>query len=181
MLQVQVTEKIQIIGHVVAVLRDAKTGAFKSRHESKNIVTTDGDLFYAERGVAATPTNFTDGSSVFDGIMELYNGASAAPAQGNDRSDMAGLVSGSAKAMASGYPKLNDLDADNTGKGVDVITYKASYGSSEANATGIDDVVITNPSPGASEPLLNHADGLSFAKTAADTLDVWVNHTFNGV
>ncbi|HEU4895116.1 MAG TPA: hypothetical protein VFT85_04705, partial [Acidimicrobiia bacterium] len=153
----------------------------KRTYVSKNIVTDAGDLYYAQRGSAETPTNFTSGAT-FDGIMELYNGASSAPAKSNNRSNLTGLVTGSAKAMDSTYPKTNDGDADNTGAGTDIVTYRVSYTTGEANASSIADVIITNPTPGASEPLLMHAEfGSPFTKTSSDTLKVFVNHQMNGV
>jgi hypothetical protein len=165
---------------VVVVLQRAD--GTKETHESKNIVTDAGDLYYAQRGVNTLPTNFTTGAGVFDGIMELYNGASSAPAKGNNRSNLAGLATGSGKAMDSTYPKVNDTDPDNTGAGTDIVTYLVSYITSEANASNIADVIITNPSPGASEPLLMHAEFASaFTKTSSDTLKVFVNHQMNGV
>lgn len=169
-----------IDSNVIVVLKNQKTGK-KRTFRSKNIVTNAGDLYYAQRGVNMTPTNFT-AAAVFDGIMELYNGASGAPDKTNDRSDLTGLVAGSAKAMTSTYPKVNDADADNTGSGVDIVTYLVSYALAEANAAAIDDVIITNPSPGAGEPLLMHAEfGAPFVKTSDDTLKVFVNHQMNGV
>lgn len=171
----------KVINTKVVVVLERADGT-KQVHESKNIVTDAGDLFYAQRGVSTLPTNFTDGSSVFDGIMELYNGASSAPAKGNNRSSLAGLVTGSAKAMDSTYPKVNDGDTDNTGAGTDIVTYRVSYLTSEANAANIADVIITNPSPGASEALLMHAEfAAAFTKTSSDTLKVFVNHQMNGV
>lgn len=171
-----------VISTKVVVVLERADGT-KETHESTNIVTNAGDLFYAERGVnTAIPSNFVDGSGDFDGIMELYNGASAAPAKDNDRSDMAGLVTGSAKVIDATYPQVNDGDSDNTGAGADIITYRTSYLTSEANDTGIADVIITNPSPGASEPLLMHAEfGAPFDKTSSDTLKVFINHQMNGV
>jgi len=173
---------LDITGRVVVVLENQRTGE-KRTYVSKNIVTDAGDLFYAERAVkTAVPTNFTDGSGDFDGIIELYNGASSAPAKGNDRSSLAGLVSGSGKALSATYPKLNDGDVDNTGAGADIVSYSTSYSKPEANAVGIADIVITNPSPGASEPLLMHAEfSPAFSKTSDDTLKVFVNHRMNGV
>lgn len=175
------TSQINVTGRVVVVLRNAVTGE-KRTYVSKNIVTNDGDLFYAERAVkTAIPTNFVDGSGNWDGIMELYNGASGAPAKGNNRSNLTGLVTGSAKVIDATYPKINDGDSDNTGAGTDIATYRVSYLTSEANATGIADVIITNPTPGASEPLLMHAEfGTPFTKTSSDTLKVFVNHQLNG-
>lgn len=181
-----------IEGRVCAILRDGY-GVTQDVFETKNTVTDNGDLFYSYMAsycvapsTTVVPDNlFTDNAtpSLFDGVMELYSGVTVAPSKSADRS---GLTNGtvapsSEKAMDSGYPKRNDTDTDNTGKGTDVITYKVSYTTAQANATGIDDVVITNPSPGASENLLMWADGLgSFTKTSSDTLVVYVNHTMNG-
>lgn len=174
---------IAVRGFAVAVLESQTTG-LRSFFRTRNLVTNAGDLFYAERGVAQTvPTNFTTAGGVFDGIMELYNGASPAPAKTDIRSTLVGLVSGSAKAMDATYPKLNDGDTDNPGPvGTDIITYRVSYTTAEANASAIADVIITNPSPAAGEALLCHFEFAStFTKTSSDTLKVFLNHTMNGV
>ena len=177
-------QELVVTGQVLALLRQPALG-MEIVVPGLNIVTDIGDEFYAYRGVNAQPpdTHFTTGAALtFDGIMELYNGASGAPAKGNDRSNLTGLVAGSAKAMDATYPQRNDGDGDNTGAGVDVVTYRVSYATGEANAAGIADVAITNPSPGASENLLQHAEfGATFEKTSSDTLKVFVNHTMNGV
>ena len=84
--------------------------------------------------------------------------------------------------MDATYPLVNDGDADNTGAGTDIITYRVSYTTAEANQTDTTDVILTNPSPGASEPVIMHAEfAASFTKTSADTLKVFVNHRMNGV
>jgi len=174
-------EKLGIKSSIIIVLKDTVTG-FKRVIRTKNLITDAGDLYYAQRGIDALPTNFTNGSAVFDAIMELYNGASAAPDKANDRSDLVGLVTGSGKAMDSTYPKLNDDDTDNEDAGVDIITYRVTYAKAEANAAGIADVILTNPSPGASEPLLMHAEfAAPFEKTASMVLKVFLNHQMNGV
>lgn len=179
--------RIGVTGHVVVVLT-SPTGATKTI-ETHNIVTDAGDLYYAERAVAdlnagtPVPTNFTDVNGTFDGIMELYTATgSAAPAKGNDRSDLGTLITDSDQGMDSGYPTVNDSDPNNTGAGTDVATYHVSYATGDANGSDIGDVIITNPSPGATEALLMHAEFAStFEKTSTDTLDVFVNHTFNGI
>lgn len=178
----------RIHGKVCAVL--ARDGVIQDIHETTNLVTDAGDLFYAQQaaslGGTGDPTNFTDGAGAFDGIMELYNSVSAAPSKGVGRAGITGGVldgTGNGKVVDSGYPKVSDGDASNTGSGVDVVTYRTSWTTAEANNTtaGIDDVVITNPSPVTDDALLMWADGLgSFTKTSSDTLVVFVNHTMNG-
>jgi hypothetical protein len=177
-----VKEKEGIKGTVVMVLRNAKTGEVKKK-VVKNIVTDDGDLYYSQRACIEQPDDdhFTTGAAfAFDGVMVLFDGASDAPAKGNDYDNGTGLVSGSTKAMDGGYPKTNDDDSDNP-TDPDVVTYRVSYATGEANSATIDDVMITNPSPQAGENVLMHADGLSVAKTSSDTLKVFVNHQMNGI
>ena len=174
-------DQVAVTGVVVVVLTNEETGE-KQTHVSRNIVCDAGDLYYAERCVAtAIPANFVDGSGDFDGIMEMYEVDSGAPAKANDRSDLGTLITGSDQVMDGGYPKVNDLDGDNTGAGVDIVTYLVSYALGDGNGD-ITDVILTNPTPGASEALLMHAEfAAPFAKTGADTLKVFINHQINGV
>lgn len=172
-----INETAKMKGQVCIVLK-GPDGEVKEQKIIDNVICTLGSNFYAERAVkTAIPTNFTDGSGDFDGVFELWKSVTAAPAVGNDYSDLDGsLITGSSKAMTATYPKLNDADTDNPGRGANVITYAVSYLTSEANDT-FDDVVITNPTPTGSEPLLMHADGLATTKTSNDTMKVFVNHT----
>ena len=187
-----IEESIHLRGLGGALLENVHTGK-KTWIPFKNIVTDAGDLYYAERGALLTvgspispvPTNFTDTNGVPDMIMELYDNTPAnnAPAKGNDRSDLLGtLAPSSAQPMDATYPRVNDPDADNTGSGTDIITYRRSYTVAQANETQISDVILTNPTPGATEPLIMHAEfAAPFDKTASDTLKVFVNHRMNGV
>lgn len=184
---------VRIHGKVCGVLRRnvdewGESGDIEV-YETHNIVTNAGDLYYAERAVLLTPgttispvpTNFTSATGAPDMIMELYTATgSSAPAKGNDRSSL-GTIVDAGYAMDSGYPKVNDADSDNTGAGTDIATYLRTFSTAQGNGSDIDDVILTNPSPGASEAILMHADGLgTFTKTSSDTLKVFVNHTFNG-
>lgn len=185
-------EASQIRGSVLAILRNEDTG-LELVIPGLNIVTNDGDLYYAERGallttgtpIAPVPTDFTDANGVPDMIFEIYDNTPAnnAPAKTNDRSDLLGtLAPSSGKAKDATYPLVNDGDADNTGSGVDIVTYRVSYTTGEANQADNTDVILTNPSPAASENLINHAEfAASFTKTSSDTLKVFVNHEMLGV
>lgn len=174
----------QVRGTVRAVLRNEQSG-MELVIPGLNIVTNEGDLYYAQQSADEQPddAHFTTGAATaFDGIMELYNGASAAPAKTNNRSDLVGLVSGSGKVMDTGYPQTNDADGDNTGALADAVTYRVSYATGEANATNIADVILTNPSPTTNENLLSHAEfSTPFSKTSSDTLKTFVNHELLGV
>lgn len=137
-----------------------------------NIVTDAGDLHYAQRAVAEALTNAF-------GIGELASAGT--PGKTANRSGFT-LIGSTQKAHASTYPKRNDADADNTGAGVDVVTFLQSYTKADFNAASITHGIITNATPGASEPILTgYAFAAAFAKTADDTLKVFQNHTMNGV
>lgn len=171
---------MRVRGTVVAVLTDVRTGA-REVHATRNIVTDAGDLYYAQRGAKETPTNFTDGSAVFDGIVELATDTGT-PAKGDDRADVSGLVTGSQKAMDSGYPKTNDGDSDNPGAATDVVTYRVTYDENTGLDPAIASVIITNPSPGASEPLLCYAlFAAPFSHHDNSSLKIFLNHQISGV
>jgi len=161
-------------------------GVLQIQTESFNTVTDVGDRFYSYRGANEQPPDdhFTTGAALtFDGIMELYKSVSVAPTKGAVRSGLTSgvLITGSDQVIDGTYPKSNDGDAANTGKDPDAITYKVSYATGDANDSGIDDVIITNPSPTAGDNMLMWADGLgSFTKTSSDTLVVYVNHQMTG-
>ena len=188
----EIEDMIGVTGIGCAVLENVHTGK-KTWIPLKNIVTDAGDLYYAERGALLTsgtpigpvPTNFTDANGVPDMIMELYDNSTpnTAPGKANDRSDLLGvLATGSDQVIDATYPQVGDADSDNSGAGTDIVTYRVSYATGDANLADITDVILTNPSPGASEPIIMHAEfAAAFTKTSADTLKVFVNARMNGV
>lgn len=156
--------------NVLAILR--RGDMLPELFAASNIVTNDGDLYYAQRMANEAPTNAF-------GVHEL--GSAGTPGKAAIRSGFTPIAS-TEKAHASTYPKTNDLDADNTGAGTDIVTSLASYAKGDFTATGITHGWITNATPGASEPLLTgYAFAASFDKTANDTLKVFVNHEALGV
>lgn len=139
---------------------------------ASNIVTNDGDLFYAQLMAGEVTTNAFD-------YHEL--GSAGTPAKGANRSAFTPIAS-TEKLETATYPKTNDADADNTGAGTDIRTTLVSYTKADFTAVSITHGWVTNVTPGASEPLLTgYAFGVGFAKTANDTLKVFVNHEALGV
>ena len=162
----------------ICIVKESINGD-KTWYYAKNIVTNDGDLFYAQQAVGETPTSDFDGSS---GRMELRTG-SATPAKANVYSDVTTPVTASRKAKDSGYPKTADDDSDNTGAGADIVTWRTSWTTGDFNATAIIGGCfhVGGASPASGSKLLTHFSITSFNKTASDTLKIFVNHTFNGV
>jgi len=138
-----------------------------------NIITDAGDIHYAQRAVAETLTNAF-------GILEL--GSAGTPGKSANRSSFT-PISSTQKAHDATYPRRNDNDADNTGAGTRIVTFRTSYTAADFNATGIARGWITNTSPGASEPILTGftLPNSPFDKSASDSLKVFTNHTMNGV
>ena len=83
-------------------------------------------------------------------------------------------------AVDSGYPQTDDPDTDNTLGGVDVVTWRYSYGTTEGNITDIAELAIVDVLTAATAALCHALFGSTFTKTSSDTLKVFVNHTFNG-
>lgn len=172
-------EPVRVKGRVTLVLRDAKTGKIKRVETTENIVTNDGDLYYAQMGAGETPTN--DFGAATSQINALDN-TGAAPAKASNFSNIGSSVgSSNPAAFTSGYPKTNDGDADNTGAGTDVVSYAVNFGTAAANGT-ISRVAIHLTGATGTDPLLMYATlGASVTKTSSDTLKIFVNHTMNGV
>jgi len=159
--------------NIVAVLV-GQDGAIKERRvfEGKNLVTNGGDQYYAEAIVAA-------GSVMLIGGMNL---GSSAVAPTKTDTNVGSIVAGGSAAIDSGYPRTADNDADNSGAGADIVTWRATFGTAVGNANGIQEVAIANVlgASGTANCIMRGTIA-SFNKTSSDTLKVFVNHTINGV
>ncbi len=144
-----------------------------------NVVTNDGEIFYAKMGAGETPASNEDFSA---GRFELGTTAyTEAETDTFNEFDVSGTskISGSRKVFTGTYPKTNDTgDADNTGDAVDAVSYAVSYTTGDFNDTDIEQGCIhDNASPVSGTKLLCVWSFTSFAKTASDTLKVFVNHS----
>lgn len=171
-------DRLGMHGQICAVLRHAD--GTREVFIGKNIITDAGDRYYAERAANQIPAQFVDTAGVFTGILGLATAATVG--KDSDYADITALVASSSFAPDSGYPKTNDDDADNPGTiAVDVVTYRRSYTTAQANATNISHAFITEANPVTASPLISVAAfGAPFTKTSSDTLKLYVNHTFLG-
>lgn len=166
------SSSVDLKGKIVIVAENILTGE-KNIYETNNIVTDAGDVFYAQKGAGESVTNAFANSILGTG--------STAPGKSSTTSSLT-IISGSEKAPSSGYPKTNDADADNTGAGTDVVTYKYEYAAGDGNWTAINEGAIKVASAGAGAPLLCHYQfAASFNKDSSTTLKLFVNHTMTGV
>lgn len=160
-----------------------------------NIVTNDGDIYYAKLGASETPSANEDFRAVAAGAgatCVLNNPSSADTlAKADDYGEVLTpiVTSGAQKDCTSAYPKTNDSDTDNTGRGVDVVTYKFSWTTSQidtSSGNAITGGCIVDKAATLADgvKILTHwnfSTPSSFHKTSTDTLTLYVNHTMNGV
>ncbi len=147
----------------------------KELHFGANLVGDAGDVYYAELGGEATPTNSFNLNELGAGLQ------TPAITKADDRSELLSPIASTQKLHAATYPLSNDTDTDNTGAAADVTSYLASYTTGDFNNTDIQGGIITNSGPGGTEPILTRYTITSFVKTSTDTLKMFVNHTANGV
>lgn len=156
--------------NVLAVLR--RPGELARLIPGQNIITDAGDIFFAQRGAAESPTN---------GFTTWEMASAGTPGKGSNRSNFT-LIGSSQQAQDGTYPKSNDGDTDNTGRAADARTTRVSYTAASFSHSAITHGIITNATPGASEPILaGWAWAASINKTSADTLKAFHNATNNGV
>ena len=175
--------KWKVKGHVVLITINELTGE-KKIHEGHNIVTNAGDLYYAQLGAQVSPSPDVKGAGW---AAYLHDGSPSTitPAKTHDFSVGTGGqdIAGSEKAIESTYQKLNDGDADNTGAGADIITYKFRWVGADGNWTDIRTGMIAASDASGTDPILT-IFGLPSApvnKDANTTLVVYVNHEITGV
>ena len=155
-----------------------------------NLVTNDGDIYYAKKAAGETPaSNENFGASA----CVLQNPSSADTIA---KTDTYGSVnnpittSGAVRGLTATYPKTDDQDSDNTGASADAISYRFDWATNQIDTSSgnpitggaIYDVGQTSPVSGTK--ILTHWNFTSpatFHKTSTDTLKLFVNHTFNGV
>ena len=155
-----------------------------------NLVTNDGDIFYAKQAASETPAS---NENFYASACVLQNPASADTIA---KTDAYGQVSspitttGAVRPLTATYPKTADADSDNTGASADAISYRFDWATNQIDTSAgnpitggaIYDVGQTSPVTGTK--ILTHWNFTSpatFHKTSTDTLKLFVNHTFNGV
>lgn len=150
-----------------------------------NLVTDDGEIYYAKQGAGETQATNEDfggkgsGTGYFDMSTTAYTEAEGDAYAQYDVSSTAS-ISGSIQTFTAGYPKTNDTgDTDNTGDAVDAVSYAVNYSASAWNDATVEQGCIhDNSSPVSATKLLSVFSFTSFAKTSSDTLKVFVNHAF---
>lgn len=162
------------------VTPSGKIDMIKEFDYTHNLVTNDGEIYYAIKGAGETPAANEDfETGFFDMGTTAYVEAETDTYNEYDVSGSSS-ISGSIQAFTATYPKTNDTgDADNTGDAIDAVSYAVNYNAASWNDTDVEQGAIhDNASPVSATKLLSVFSFTSFAKTASDTLKVFVNHAF---
>ena len=162
-------DKIHIKGKVIAILRN-REGKIK-KVITGNIVTTDGEAYYAQMSA---------GESTSNSYSYLRLGSDTTPPSKSD-TDVVSFLSGTAKQVSAGYPKTNDSDPNNSGAGANIVTWKFFYDTNEANYSNINEGAIVNDANNPTSALCRFVFTSTISKTSAETLTIYVNHTYTGV
>lgn len=154
------------------VLENHKTGG-KRFIWGRNIVTNEGDKWYAQSACGETPTQ------TFANLY-LATAGPATPAKDDDYSDYT-VVAGSSKAKTAGYPKTNDDDSDNTGAGVDIVSWKFEYSTGDGPFTDITHSFIAEAGASGTDPILNsYKWASSWSKDSSTSAKIFANHEMLG-
>lgn len=167
-------EREWIFGQVLAVRRHAHLD-LELVIPGLNIVTDDGDTYYAQMAAGETPTDDFDAAGA-----GLRLGSSNTDPTKSD-TDVTTFIAGTGHALDATYEKTDDDDTDNTGADVNVVTWRYSYITSEGNGTGIVEGAIVDDRTTPTAALTHFEFAAAFDKSTSDTLKILVNHSFTGV
>lgn len=167
-------EEVQIVGRVIVVLENMKTGK-KRIIRGVNIVTDKGDKYYAQAICSEAPDDDFDGAN--SGIRLGSN--NTAPTKLDN--DVTTFLSGTEIGLEATYPKTNDPDPENAGKGVDVVSWSFYYTTGEGNADNIIEGAIVDDRVTPTGALTHFLFAEAFNKTSSDRMRIFVNSIFNGV
>lgn len=155
------------------ILTNQKTGEKKTIF-GRNIVTDAGDVWYAQKACGQTPTND------FTSIYHATTGP-VTPAKDDDYSDFT-VIAGSEKVVDATYPKSPDDDAENTGDGADVVSWRFQHLAAAGPFTNVTHSFISIPSASGVNPILNsYKWAASWTKDTSTSAKIFTNHTMNGV
>lgn len=166
-------EGVCVTGTVLAVLRCELLGA-ELIMPGINIVTNDGDIYYAQMAAGETPDDDMDAAA-----SGLRLGSDATLPTKTD-TDVTVFIAGTAHALDAIYEQTDDPDSDNTGAGPNIITWRYSYTTAEGNAGTIEEGAIVDNRTTPTAALTHFRFAAAFGKSASDTLKVFVNHTVEG-
>lgn len=165
-------ETIGIEPDAFVILTNHDTGAVRII-PGQNLVTDAGDLWYAQSAASETPTNDFDS-------LYLATAGPVTPAKTDDYDDFT-LHAGSEKHVTALYPRTNDPDGDNTGSGVDIVSWLFEYTTGDGPFTAITHSFISITTAGAGQAILNsYKWAASWNKDSSTSAKIFANHEMLG-
>ena len=160
-----------LAGDALLVLENHKTREVK-RVWGRNIVTDEGDKWYAQKICGESPTN------VFANLY-LATGGPVTPAKTDNYGSFTGVTG--ERAQTAGYPKTNDDDVDNTEAGVDIVSWKFEYTTVDGPFTSITHSFISKAAAGGTDPILNsYKWAAAWSKDSSTSAKIFANHEMLG-
>lgn len=168
-------DSIGIMPDAFVVLTNHETGKVRII-PGRNLVTDAGDVWYAQSAC---------GEGVTNDFVNLYL-ATACSEAGGDPTKTSNyshftLHAGSEKAPTATYPKTNDGDSDNTGAGVDIVSWKYEYTTGDGPFVAVTHSFISVVTASGSDPILNgYKWGAAWAKDGSTSAKIFANHEMLG-
>lgn len=167
-----------LTGEVTIRLWD-EDGNLKLEKITKNLITNQGDLYYATRGAAGVlPATLLDATKVTG--MKLGTGTNAPAKSGTAAANLQLYKSGSNVTFSATYPTVT---AVGTNVGYN-ITYYCSWAPGVATDTALTEaVIVTDAASNSNSAEANTISRVTFGavnKNVGDTLDISWSHKFLG-
>ena len=157
------------------ILTNHETGEVKVI-PGRNLVTNAGDQWYAESACGQTPT--VDHDSLY--LATACSEAGGNPTKTSNYSHFT-VHAGSEKHATAAYPQCPDPDTDNTGDGVDIVSWKFEYTTADGPFVDITHSFISDTGASGSDPILNgYKWAAAWSKDAATSAKIFANHEMLG-
>lgn len=159
----------------LVVLTNEKTGE-KRYIPGRNLVTNAGDVWYAQSACGQVPTNDFDSLYLATACSE----GGGDPIKASDYGDFT-VHAGSEKHKTATYPQVPDADADNTGDGADIVSWKFEYTTGDGPFVAITHSFIAKTGAAGTDPILNgYKWAAAWDKDASTSAKVFANHEMLG-
>ena len=164
-------ERVTVVGNAIAVLTD-KDGN-RRLIPGRNIVGISGNKYYAQAAAQGASLFLVNG-------MRLGTG-SVAPTNADIDVTTSINSAGAKLSIDAGYPMRSDTDANNTGRGSNIVTWRVTFSAATFSVVGVRVLALVDNTGAPTQALCHALFAAAFDKTLTDTLTVYVNHAFTGV
>jgi hypothetical protein len=140
------------------------------------IVTTAGNVWFAQKSCGQVPTNDFDSLYLATACSE----GGGVPIVTSNYGSFT-VVAGSEKHVTATYPQSPDADADNTGDGATIASWKFEYVVADGPFAAITHSFIAKTGAGGTDPILDgYKWGAAWAKDASTSAKVFANQAMLG-